>query len=241
MSGDKQLIEAYNNKRDLYATIAAKIYRNSYWDNMETHEDGTPNPEGKKRRGATKTIVLAILYGMGADSLSVSLKCTKEEAQKLIDDFFAGYPTVHKFIEENNAFARKNGYVDGIMGRRRRLPDILLPRYSIRRNGASELFNPILGTDKISEKREDSVVKKYKDKVDKAKGWREVKEIQEEAKKDGVVISSNGGFISRAERQCINSKIQGGAATITKLAMLNIDKDDELNRLGFRTLICVHD
>lgn len=58
MSGDKQLIEAYNNKRDLYATIATKIYKNDYWDNMEVHEDGTPNPEGKKRRGSVKTIVL---------------------------------------------------------------------------------------------------------------------------------------------------------------------------------------
>ena len=58
MSGDKQLIEAYNNKRDLYATIAAKIYKNDYWDNMEVHEDGTPNPEGKKRRGSAKTLVL---------------------------------------------------------------------------------------------------------------------------------------------------------------------------------------
>lgn len=178
---------------------------------------------------------------MGAESLGTSLNCTKEKAQKFIDDFFAGYPTVHKFIEESNAFARKNGYVDGIMGRRRRLPDILLPRYSVSRKGASELFNPILGTDKVSEKREDSIVKKYKDKVAKSKGWREVKEITEEAKKEGVVISNNGGFISRAERQAVNSKIQGGAATITKLAMLNIDRDEELNRLGFRTLICVHD
>lgn len=58
MSGDKQLIEAYNNKRDLYATVASKIHGNGYWDNMEVHEDGTPNPEGKKRRGAVKTLVL---------------------------------------------------------------------------------------------------------------------------------------------------------------------------------------
>ena len=58
MSGDEQLIEAYNNKRDLYATVAAKINGNDYWDNMEVHEDGTPNPDGKKRRGAVKTLVL---------------------------------------------------------------------------------------------------------------------------------------------------------------------------------------
>lgn len=55
---DEQMIEAYKNKKDLYATMASQIYGNSYWDNMEHHEDGTPNPEGKKRRGSVKSIVL---------------------------------------------------------------------------------------------------------------------------------------------------------------------------------------
>ena len=55
---DEQMIEAYKNKKDLYATMASQSYGNSYWDNMEHHEDGTPNPEGKKRRGSVKSIVL---------------------------------------------------------------------------------------------------------------------------------------------------------------------------------------
>lgn len=178
---------------------------------------------------------------MGADSLSVSLNYTKEQAQKFIDDFFASYPAVHKFVEGNNSFAKKNGYVFGVLGRRRRLPDIQLPRYTIKRDGSSDVFNPILGTDKVSAKREDSVVKKYKDKVAKSKGWREVKEITEEAKKEHVSIISNSGFISQAERQATNSIIQGSASTVTKLAMLAIDRDEELRRLGFRPLITVHD
>ena len=115
MSGDKQLIDAYKHKRDLYATMAAKIHGNDYWDNMETYEDGTPNPEGKKRRSAIKKLVLAILYGMGADSLSIDLNISKEEAQKLIDDFYAGYPTVYKFIEGNKESVHKYGYVKGIL------------------------------------------------------------------------------------------------------------------------------
>ena len=68
-------------------------------------------------------------------------------------------------------------------------------------------------------------------------------ETEEELKqlKEGIVITSNGGFISRAERQSSNSRIQGSASTVTKLAMINVSKDKELNELGFRLLICVHD
>lgn len=241
MSGDKQLIDAYKHKRDLYATMAAKIHGNDYWDNMETYEDGTPNPEGKKRRGAVKTLVLAILYGMGADSLAVDLNIKKEEAQKLIDDFYKGYPTVKDFIDRSKKFAHQYGYVQGILGRRRRLPEVNLPKYTITHNSATSLFNPLLFTDNVSSKREDEIVKKYRDALDKSKNWKDSKDIIESAKKDNVSIVSNGGYIARAERQCVNSIIQGGAATITKMAMINAYNDMELRSLGFRMLICVHD
>ena len=52
------MINAYKEGKDLYATIAAGVYHNNYWDNMEKHEDGTPNPEGKKRRSACKSLLL---------------------------------------------------------------------------------------------------------------------------------------------------------------------------------------
>ena len=49
-SQDKNMMNAYKEGKDLYATIASGVYKNDYWDNMEHKEDGTPNPEGKKRR-----------------------------------------------------------------------------------------------------------------------------------------------------------------------------------------------
>lgn len=57
-SHDEAMRSAYIEGRDLYATIAAGVYKNDYWDNMEKHQDGSPNPDGKKRRGNCKSILL---------------------------------------------------------------------------------------------------------------------------------------------------------------------------------------
>lgn len=58
MSGDEQMINAYKQGKDLYATIASGIYKMDYWDCMEKHEDGSPNPDGKKRRSSVKGLLL---------------------------------------------------------------------------------------------------------------------------------------------------------------------------------------
>lgn len=58
LSGDDNMVNAYKEGKDLYATIATGIYKNTYWDNMEHFEDGTPNPAGKKRRSNCKSILL---------------------------------------------------------------------------------------------------------------------------------------------------------------------------------------
>lgn len=52
------MIGAYKEGKDLYATIATKVYNNTYYDNMEHWKDGSPNPEGKKRRSNCKSILL---------------------------------------------------------------------------------------------------------------------------------------------------------------------------------------
>lgn len=57
-SQDKNMITAYKQGKDLYATIASGVYKMGYWDCMEHHEDGSPNPEGKKRRQSVKAILL---------------------------------------------------------------------------------------------------------------------------------------------------------------------------------------
>ena len=69
-SQDPEMIGAYKAGKDLYATIATGVYNNSYWDNMEHREDGSANPEGKKRRSACKSLLLGLMYGRGAASIA---------------------------------------------------------------------------------------------------------------------------------------------------------------------------
>ena len=60
-SQDENMITAYKQGKDLYATIASGVYKMGYWDCMERYEDGSPNPEGKKRRQSVKAILLGIM------------------------------------------------------------------------------------------------------------------------------------------------------------------------------------
>ena len=87
---DDNMINAYKEKKDLYATIASIVHNNDYWDNMEHRQDGSPNPEGKKRRSNCKSILLGIMYGRGVASIAEQTGCTIPEAQKIIDDFYNG-------------------------------------------------------------------------------------------------------------------------------------------------------
>ena len=57
-SQDDNMINAYKNGKDLYATIATGVYHNKYEDNLECYPDGTLNPEGKKRRSNCKSLLL---------------------------------------------------------------------------------------------------------------------------------------------------------------------------------------
>ena len=243
-SGDENMINAYKQGKDLYATIASKIYHNDYWDNMEFREDGTPSPEGKKRRSSVKGLLLGILYGMGAQSIAITIKGTLQEAQKIIDDFYKEFPKVKQWIDKTNEDAKLYGYVEDLWGRRRRLPDIQMPKYVISVDGESNNtldFNPIIGTLNLIKKEQHPKVAMYENALNSAKTLREINKIKSDAKKDKVSIIDNGGYISRAERQCVNARVQGGAATMSKRAMIKVHHDEELNRLGFRLMLAVHD
>ena len=244
MSNDQNMIEAYRQNKDLYATIAAKIYHNDYWDNMEHHQDGTSNPEGGKRRKAVKSLMLGIMYGMGPSSLAASIGSSVQEAKKIIDDFYAEFPNVKNWIDNTNTGAKKNGYVEDLWGRRRRLPDLHLSKYEVRlknEDSASTHFNPLFGSLGKFNREESPLVVKYTSMLNNCKDYNEANKIKGLAKNDGVIIIDNGGKISRAERQCVNARIQGGAATMTKRAMIKVHNDEELNRLGFKMVLVVHD
>lgn len=246
-SQDENMLKAYAEGKDLYATVAAIVHNNGYWDNMEHHEDGSPNPEGKKRRQDIKSVVLGILYGRGAPSVAEQIHTTTEEAQELIDKFFAGFPKVQEWVEKTREFARENGYVEDMWGRRRHLPDIQLPRYEVKMSEAVEKaftsyqFNPLLGCSDRIEHKENPLIAQYESAVNQCRGRKDVEALQVKAKSDGIIIINNSGFISQAERQTVNSRVQGGAATMTKRALIKIHNDPELQKYQFQPLILVHD
>lgn len=240
-SNDDTMIDAYKQNKDLYATIAAGVYKNDYWDNMEHRQDGSPNPEGKKRRSNCKSLLLGIMYGRGAPSIAEQIHSTVEEAQQIINDFYKQFPKVKEWTEKTEKDAKVTGYVEDLWGRRRRLPDILLPKYTVKNTKPSTEFNPILYTLGKVNNSSVALVESYKKKLSKVKSRNEYQKIQQEAEKDGIYIVDNGAFISQAERQCVNARIQGGAASMTKVCMRKVFDDEELNRLGAKLVLQIHD
>lgn len=253
---DENMINAYKEKKDLYATVASKVHNNGYWDNMEHYEDGSPNPDGKKRRGAIKSVVLGILYGSGPATVAEQITngrrekdgsikpeniCSVEEAQSVIDKFYKGFPKVKAWIDYNQKSAKEKGYVEDLWGRRRRLPDIQLPPIDIKTKDNNSKFNPLLYVDPKFLAEKPKIVAEYEKKFSQCKTLREINAVKSQAIKEGLTIIDNGGFISRAERQCTNARVQGSAATMSKRAMLAVYRDEILKELGFRLLIVVHD
>jgi DNA polymerase-1 len=241
-SKDENMVNAYNQDRDLYAVIAQKVYNNNYEDNLEFHLDGTPNPAGKKRRSNAKSILLGLMYGRGVASIAEQTGSSIEKAQEIVDKFFQEFPKVKKWIECTEQFAKDNGYVEDLWGRRRRLPDIQLPNFNLSfKNRINNDFNPLLDSKGLFTSSNNILLENYKNKLNKAKSRKEIEKIKKEAEKECINIINNGGFIARAERQCVNARIQGGAASMSKRAMIALYNDEEMRKLGFRLLIMVHD
>lgn len=235
------MIGAYKAGKDLYATIATGVYNNSYWDNMEHHEDGSANPEGKKRRSACKSLLLGLMYGRGAASIAEQIGSSVQEAQKIIDDFYTGFPKVKQWVDKTEADAKVNGYVEDLWGRRRRLPDIQLPDYTIKYVGQSTKFNPLLGSTGAVNSDADKLVEKYRKAIGKGVDKHTYVKIRDEAAAQNVKVIDNGAFISQAQRQCVNARVQGGAASMSKIAMAKVFHDPILRELGFRIVLQIHD
>lgn len=238
-SQDNTMIEAYKSGKDLYATVASGVYNNSYWDNMEHYEDGTPNPAGKKRRSNCKSLLLGIMYGRGSASIAEQIRSSISEAQKIIDDFYTTFPKVKQWINITTRDARSDGYVEDLWGRRRRLPDIQLPKYTVRYKKGSVEFNPLLGSKGIINNND--IIQKYCNLLSKQKSRREYDTIKRDADKEGITIVDNGAFVAQAERQCVNARIQGAAASMSKLAMRKVFDNEELKKLNFKIVLQIHD
>ena len=158
---------------------------------------------------------------------------------------FKSFPGIPKFIEDSQEFARENGYVEDRWGRKRRLPDMQLPKYDVVVSDVTKLpnYNPLTEWDMMEELQyvDDETWYYFIDKLTNCKWWSQKKKVYEEAKSMGYEIIDNTKIVADAERQCVNSRIQGSAGTQTKIALVSIDNNEEFKRLGGEIILVVHD
>lgn len=166
ISGDEAMLDAFQQQLDIHTATAARVY-------------GVPLEEvTNEQRRAAKTVNFSIIYGAGASNLSQQLGIKRSEAKELIDNYFREYAGLRDYMTRIVESARKKGYVETLLGRRRYLRDI---------------------------------------------------------------DSRNGMMRSMSERIAVNTPIQGTAADLIKVAMVDIFK--ALEEGGFRSkmILQVHD
>ncbi len=166
LSEEETMIEAFKNGEDIHASTAAKVF------NVPIDE------VSREQRSNAKTVNFGIIYGVSAFGLSNQTSLSRSEAKELIDTYYKTYPKLRNYMSEQVDFARDNGYVQTVLGRRRYLKDI---------------------------------------------------------------NSANAIVRGAAERNAVNAPIQGSAADIIKIAMINIHKKLKENGYKTKMLLQVHD
>ncbi|MDG1661182.1 MAG: DNA polymerase I [Winogradskyella sp.] len=166
LSEEETMIEAFKNGEDIHASTASRVFN-------------VPLTEvSREQRSNAKTVNFGIIYGVSAFGLSNQTDLSRGEAKELIDTYYETYPKLRAYMSKQVDFARDNGYVQTVLGRRRYLKDI---------------------------------------------------------------NSRNAVVRGAAERNAVNAPIQGSAADIIKIAMINIY--DKLQASGYKSkmLLQVHD
>ena len=163
---DKGMLTAFTNGEDIHSTTASRVF-------------GVPLDEvDREMRRKAKAVNFGLAYGQSAFGLSQTLNISRTEAKEIIDNYFEKFPGIRQYMEDTKVFARENGYVETIMGRRRYLRDINSKNWTVR---------------------------------------------------------------AQAERNAINSPIQGSAADLIKVAMINIHRDLKSQNFATKMLLQVHD
>lgn len=242
MCQDEKMIKAYKDGKDLYCEIASIAFGVPYEECMEHRPDGTTNPDGKKRRSQAKTIVLGVCYGRQIDSIAEQLGTTRTEAQKIYDRIMSSFPGLPQFMADSQNMARELGYVTTYWGRKRRLPDMQLPYYEFTLDSSkSSHFDPLFDDSTTDYDLTEDEIITYTNQLNACRGWKQKQALMESMKKEGITVKENSRSISSAERQCVNSRIQGSAADLTKKAIYLLGVNEKLKQLGFELLLYVHD
>lgn len=135
LSGDENMQEAFREGYDIHAATAAKIYH-------ETMDTVTRDQRTKAKRAN-----FGIIYGITVFGLAERLDISRTEATQLIDGYFATFPKVAEYMEQAKETARKLGYAETLLHRRRYLPDITSHNATVRGFAERNAINaPIQGT-----------------------------------------------------------------------------------------------
>ncbi len=134
-SKDERLLEAFLSDGDVHRQTAAELY------NIPQHE---VTPEMRRQ---AKTINFGIIYGMGAFGLARRLGISRQMARGVIERYFARYQGVRRYIDTVVESARKRGYTETLLGRRRPIPELSSRNHNIRQQGERLAINsPIQGS-----------------------------------------------------------------------------------------------
>lgn len=135
LSGDENLIRAFNEGEDFHAETAARVFGVPV--NQVTHE----------QRSRAKAVNFGIVYGQQAYGLSTSLGISRKEAQEMIDRYFEAYPGVRDYLNRTVAEAKSQVWVETLYGRKRHIPDIVSRNPNLRNFGERTAMNhPMQGT-----------------------------------------------------------------------------------------------
>ncbi len=132
---DENMIEAFKSDFDIHTSTAAKV--------LGVASDDVTS----EMRSAAKAINFGLVYGMGEFSLSQDLKISVKQAKEYIEDYLGSYPNVQKYMKNTVDFAKENGYVKTMFGRRRDIPEIKASNFQTRAFGERVALNtPIQGS-----------------------------------------------------------------------------------------------
>ncbi|MBB3192277.1 DNA polymerase I [Halomonas cerina] len=135
LSGDKGLLEAFAEGRDIHAATAAEVF------------GVAPDRVTPDQRRSAKAINFGLIYGMSAWGLSRQLHLERGQAQTYIDRYFDRYPGVARYMERIRAQAAEDGYVETVFGRRLYLPEIRSQNRARRQGAERTAINaPMQGT-----------------------------------------------------------------------------------------------
>ena len=223
VSQDPEMIKAFQEGRDVYASIASLAFNVPYEKCLEFHpETGEYQPDGKARRNEAKTILLGLTYGRSVPSIAEQLygkdkTMTDEQkiegAQKIYDSVLNAFPNLRKIMLATQKAAAANGYTETILGRRRHLPDMQLPEFEF--VALPGYVNPdvdpldastLQNTSDIPARIKEELLKEFK-------GYKYFGQIAKRTKElhdnDKIRVINNRPKINDATRQCLNGVIQG--------------------------------